>query len=94
MWLLHTDTNNTDDADNADDANNAENADYYYYSSNLRALAVCDYGTLSIMWQDLSSYLTTYIYKYIRPFQMIFFCSIIVKLFNCLLRSRDSECWI
>src|SRR6266511_869555 len=48
---------------------------YYYYSSssNLRAHGVCDYGTLPIMRQDLSSYLTTYIYKYIRPFRMIFF---------------------
>jgi len=70
--------------------------DYYYSSSsNLRAHGVCDYGTLPILWQDLSSYLTTYIYKYIRPFRMIFFfCPVTVKLSNCLLRSRDSECWI
>jgi len=66
--------------------------DYYYYSSNLRAYAVCDYGTLSIMRQDLSSYLTTYIYKYIRSYRMIFFYFITVKLSNCLLRLRDSEC--
>src|SRR6266536_3540108 len=66
---------------------------YYYYSSNLRAHGVCDYGTLPIMRQDLSSYLTTYIYKYTRPFRMVFFfCLITVKLSNCLLRSRDSEC--
>ncbi len=38
-----------------------------YYSSNLRAHGVCDYGTLPVMWQDLTSYLTTYIYKYIGP---------------------------
>ncbi len=66
---------------------------YYYYSSNLRAHGVCDYGTLPVMWQDLTSYLTTYIYQYIRPYRMIFFCSVTVKLSNCLLRSRDSECW-
>src|SRR6266498_2615255 len=64
---------------------------YYYYSSNLRAHAVCDYGTLPIMRQDLSSYLTTYIYKYIRSYRMIFFCLVTVKLSNCLLRPRDSE---
>ncbi len=65
---------------------------YYYYSSpNLRAHGVYDYGTLPIMRQDLSSYLTTYIYKYIRPFRMVFLCLITVKLSNCLLRSRDFE---
>ena len=66
---------------------------YYYYSSNLRAYGVCDYDTLPVMWQDLTSYLTTYIYKYIRPYRMIFFCPVTVKLSNCLLRSRDSEYW-
>ncbi len=69
-----------------------QNDYYYYYSSNLRAHGVCDYGTLPIMRQGLSSYLTTYIYKYIRPYRMIFFCPVTVKLSNCLLRSRDSEC--
>ncbi len=51
-----------------------ERVHYYYYSSssNLRAHGVCDYGTLPVMWQDLTSYLTTYIYKYIRPFRIIF----------------------
>ena len=63
----------------------------YYYSSNLRAHGVCDYGTLPIMRQDLSSYLTTYIYKYIRPFRMVFFCLVTDKLSNCLLRSRDLQ---
>ena|SRR6266536_1676017 len=64
---------------------------YYYYSSNLRAHAVCDYGTLPIMRQDLSSYLTTYIYEYIRSYRMIFFYPVTVKLSNYLLRLRDSE---
>src|SRR6266536_1822242 len=64
---------------------------YIFYSSNLRAHGVCDYGTLPIMRQDLSSYLTTYIYKYTRPFRMVFFCLVTVKLSNCLLRSRDSQ---
>ena len=65
---------------------------YYYYSSNLRAHGVCDYDTLPVMRQDLTSYLTTYIYKYIKPYRMIFFYSVIVKLSNYLLRLRDSEC--
>src|SRR6266498_1437730 len=64
---------------------------YYYSSSNLRAHGVCDYDTLPIMRQDLSSYLMIYIYKYTRPYRMIFFCPVTVKLSNYLLRSRDSE---
>ena len=62
---------------------------YYYSSSNLRAHGVCDYGTLPVMWQDLTSYLTIYIYKYIRPFRMIFFYPMTVKLSKCLLRLRN-----
>src|SRR6266498_4656283 len=72
--------------------NNNDYYYYYYYYSNLRAHAVCDYGTLPIMRQDLSSYLTIYIYKYIKSYRMVFFYLITVKLSNCLLRSRDSEC--
>ena len=38
----------------------------------MRAHGVCDYGTLPIMWQDLTSSLTTFIYKYIRPRVAVF----------------------
>src|SRR6266536_3878747 len=62
---------------------------YYYYSSNLRAHGVCDYGTLPIMRQDLSSYLTIYIYKYTRPFRMVFFFAL--SPLNYPIASFDQE---
>ena len=43
---------------------------YYYYSSNLRAHAVCDYGTLPIMRQDLSSYPFASFKQEIKKYEM------------------------
>src|SRR6266498_1804811 len=62
---------------------------YYYYSSNLRAHGVCNYSTLPIIRQDLSSYLTTYIYKYTRPFRMVFFFTL--SPLNYPITSFDQE---